>query len=177
MQSAISAPIQTERLFVLYDTGETVNLLPVMADLTKQGKDFKFISVGSSVNSLKPASIGGDTPLFESLMSHRVTFENLEIPDQIDPTNWPRTKKLSKEGKLKIREGLAPKVVIVGVVSRVQKQFLKQFPQAQKIAFADNADYDTSEKNFQVVHKVCDVANQILCPTAHTSTQLSETFF
>jgi hypothetical protein len=168
MQPAAAAAIQTERLFVLYDTGETVSLLPQMADLVKQKKDFKFIAVGSSVNSLKKDTIGGDEPLFQEVMKHRITVEQLGIPDQIDPKEWPRAKKLSKEGKLKLREGVEPKVVIVGTASRVQKGVLKQFPQAQKVAFVDNFEYDTEDPVFSVVNKVCNAAQHVLCPSDYT---------
>ena len=164
----VEQSIATERLYVLYDTGEAVPFLSLMVQNIKDGKDFRFIAVGSAVNSLKRENCDNDENLLQGILARRICLNDLGVADNIDPKSWPREKQMSEEGLRAVQEKVFPASVIVGTASRVQEQFLKLFPEAAKLCFVDNPDYDTKGASFKTVQGVQQAADVVMCPLKHT---------
>ena len=175
---AVGQPVyQTDRLYVMYDTGETVPFLAEMAHHIRNGKDFRFIAEGSAVNSLKVQNCENDPALFEKIMARRITFEELGIAEKIDATEWPRERKITKDSKTKIQEHVFAKVVITGSASRMQKQIATHIKSAKsathingakKVVFVDNVDYKKSDLSFKTVEYVLKHADVVMCPCKYT---------
>lgn len=172
-QAAVHAPhvasktnpfevIKTDRLFVLYDAGETNAMIPVMKRLEAEGKDFKVLVMGTSETIVKPGMFEGK----------RLVLKDLEVSDIVDKDNWKRDQEMSGDGILKIRDRIIPKAVIVGTASSVQRQVLPLF-KAASIAFCDNFDYDMTHESFKTVDKVQAVASKVLCPSKNLVKLLS----
>ena len=164
----VKQPIATERLYVMYDTGETVPFLSLMVQNIRDEKDFRFIAVGSAVNSLKAENCNNDGTLLERVLEKRISLKDLGVKDNIDPKEWRRENEMSEEGIHAIRDRIAPSSVIVGTASRVQEQFLRLFPEAAKLCFVDNPDYDTKAPTFETVRRVQQCADVVMCPLKYT---------
>jgi len=114
-------------LFVLFDAGETNALLPVIDTLEEE--EVAILAFGTSrklLNSRKQIS--------------------LDIPEQVD-SSWDRCKPLSKESVQKITQSLHPEIVITGVVSALQGQFLDAYAREGEVtlyAYRDNLNHGTS---------------------------------
>jgi hypothetical protein len=154
----------------MYDTGETVPFLAEIAHQLRQGKDLRFIAVGSAVNSLTVANCENNKELYDQIMTRRIDLKkDLDIEDEIDPVKWPREAKMSKDGIHKIRDGVNPAVVDVGTASRIQKQVLSHFPKAVKISFVDNFDCTKTVPSFATVDLVQAHSDIVMCPSRHTT--------
>lgn len=150
---AQNASLQTERLCILYDAGETGALIPLLKKWEKENKDFRVLVLATAETIVKP----------DMFPKKRLVLRDLEIQDHFD-SQTPRITPLSLEAlqKLKI---LNPRTVLAGMASQVQQQVLELFSDASTIAFADNFNYDPTHESFATVKKVHDVAKHILCPS------------
>lgn len=169
---------KTEILYVMYDSGETVPFLAEMAHQLRQGKDFRFIAEGSSVNSLTVANCENNPDLFKQLMARRIDAKKVGIVETIDAIKWPREQKISKESKQNIKANIQAKVVLTGSASRFQKQVAThiqnaRFEGARKLVFVDNFDYKKQVKSFKTVDYVQKHADIVMCPCKHTCSLFS----
>ncbi|MCE5319377.1 MAG: hypothetical protein LLG04_18680, partial [Parachlamydia sp.] len=158
MYSAAFSPksIQTERLFVLFDAGETTALLPVMQELERIGKDFRVLVMATAETRITP----------DMFKAKRLTLADLGVTEKIDATT-PRTTKLKRESLEQIASRIDAKAVIVGTAARIQRQiFKKAFPHAVSYACPDNFNYDPDHESYQTVRKVAAAAKVVLCPDA-----------
>lgn len=159
---AASPKIQTERLCVLYDAGESNALIPLLLKWEKEGKDFRVLVTATAETIVKP----------ESFLGKRLTLKDLGIEENID-NQTPRTQLLS-EVSIKRLEDIQPELVLVGTASKIQEQFLKQFSNAATVAFVDNFYYDTNNETFQTVKKVQANARDVFCPSQEVINILNE---
>lgn len=154
-KSSLIASHHPKLLCVLFDAGETGNLLPVLKKLEINGKDFRVLVMGTAETIVKPGMFG----------NKRITLEDLEI-NKVDTTT-PRTYSLSTEMMKKFQK-MNPAVVLVGTASRIQQDVLQQFSSAVTVAFVDNISYDPQQESFETVKKVQEVAKHVLCPSKNT---------
>lgn len=154
-------PVHEERFFVLFDAGETNSMRPVFEQLEAEGKRFKFLVTGTAATLIKDHEFSGK----------RLELKDFDISEIIDQTT-PRETKLSQAARDKLKERIYPQILIVGTASKLQQQMLRIFPQAEGVAFVDNAYYETKNLSFKTVNKVQQAASKILCPTLRTLDQL-----
>lgn len=145
---------QTSYLFVLYDAGETNALMPVMQKLENQGIDFKVLVMSTAETLVKP----------EMFKAHRLILNDFDVNEKVDAFIWQREDKLERESIKRICSKITAQSIIVGTVSRVQRQILKNF-KGSKIAFCDQFDYDKLQTSFRTVDKTQKVAQIVLCPS------------
>lgn len=143
-------------LSVLFDAGETVNLLPVLKKLEINGKDFLVLVMGTAETIVKPGMFG----------NKRITLKDLNIDTVVDTTS-ARTCSLSTEMMKKFQQ-MNPAVVLVGTASRIQQDILEQFSSAVTVAFVDNMSYDSEQESFKTVKKVQEAAKHVLLPSKNT---------
>lgn len=153
--------LDEERLFVLYDAGETNALRPVLEQLEAERKSFKFLVMGTA-ELLIPKN---------EFIGKRLELSDFEITEQIDQTT-PRETKLSQDSLQKLLSRINPHALIVGTASKIQQQILKIFKHARRIAFVDNFYYDQNNPTFETVNIVQQSAALVLCPSLQTLNQL-----
>lgn len=171
---------KTEILYVMYDSGETVPFLAEMAHQLRQGKDFRFIAEGSSVNSLTLANCENNPELYKQLMERRIDTKKVGLQETIDAIKWPREQKISKESKQNIKANIQANVVLIGSASRFQKQVATHIENARKeaarkLVFVDNFDYKKQVPSFKTVDYVQQNADVVMCPCSHTCSLFSTT--
>lgn len=156
-------PVVTERLFVLFDAGETTALLPVLQELEHQGEDFRILCMATAETRISPDLFKGK----------RLTLKDLGIEETIDAST-PRTYKLSPVSLDRLEWQVEAKKVIVGTASIIQRQICKLFRRAYAttFAFVDNFNYDPTHESYLTVKKVQAVAEHVLCPGHHVAALL-----
>lgn len=149
--------IETERLFFLYDTGETSSFIPIFLHYVQEGKDFRWIAVGSSKATVDK---------YPEIQSRRLDLKDFGVQEEIEPGVWARDQLLSQASLETLAAHIGRVgVLVVGTASDVQRQMLETFKNAVGIAFIDNFDYNPKNP---VVDRVQAAADLVLCPSKHT---------
>lgn len=104
-----AAETKTKVLFVLYDTGETRALQPVMKLLEQKNISYKTLVMGTASSLIHDAHVLDIT-------------KDCKISQVISQKTWPREQKISDADLQKIKACISPCVVITGMVSEVQRQ-------------------------------------------------------
>lgn len=133
-------------LFLCCDMGETNALIPVMHELQVSDINFRIVTMGAAIDTLK-----SDVSLKDRM---------IVVEESVD-TAKDRTKPLKSVEK--IIKDLQPLLVISGPASKAQEQILQALPAKRKIVYLDNFNYSPSNPSFETVKGVISVAQKIIC--------------
>ncbi len=160
-----NASIQTENLFVLYDTGETEFLAPVMHCLEKTGKDYRVLVMGTAAEVI----------LQKKLPSNKIIFlASLGLEKKIDKTT-SRFEELSQSELQMIHSGLKTHNLVVGFASMVQKQLATEYSQdSHTFMVWDNFVAPGPEEGeaFKVAHQIQHVVEKVLYPSNYVANHM-----
>lgn len=149
-------------LFVSYDAGESLALLPVLDLFRKSEVGFEVLALGTSRKFFQ------DWPEAIDLK------ETCGVAEEVPGTGWPREKRLAKSSVVNLRKCLAGRAAIVtGDVSGVQLQVLEEakvaFPKTKRVAYHDSFGFDPRS----IGGKFLAVADAVLTPTPEITEQMT----
>lgn len=153
----------TPHLFVLYDTGETEFLAPVIKRLEEQGKDYRILVMGTAAEVIK----NKDLP-----ESKILTLDSLNIEKKVDKT-WPRENGLNEFELETIHSQLKIFNLISGFASIIQNQLIKEFKsEARTFVVWDNFAATFSKDALAVAKKVQHSAHKVLYPSGYVANSM-----
>jgi len=139
---------KTDVLFIVFDAGETNAFLPVIEHMEKEKEDFHILALATAAELIEK------TPF--------VTKSTLLKIDK----SWPREKELPAKQIKELVSSFEPHLVISGVASLIQKQFIEGFnSKAKTIAYWDNFSPNGSGDYFTTALKVQKSASYLFTPS------------
>jgi hypothetical protein len=150
----MTAPVQTDCLFILAHAGETNDLLPVMEEMQRQKRDFRILPLGVS----------------EELVKTRLNSVHILRAEEygiVIGKDWPNDRELPKETVEAAAARIHAKVVITGVPLLPQKQFLEAYRgRAKTFAYWDCPEPRGGILYFNVALQVQAQAEKVLFPSS-----------
>lgn len=145
-----------DTLFVLHNTGETNDLIPVINTYIKTNSNIRILAVGIAVELIK------DKLPHENI----VTLKDLGITTTLEK-HEPRNKMLTPEEIEKIVNLIPVRQLITGVPALVEEQLLRAYRKhnVKTFAYWDNFSSSGPDLYFSTGLKVQEAAQQVLFPS------------
>ncbi len=164
-QKSASPVVEVSNLFVLYDTGETQFLTPVISKLDKEGKDYRILVMGTAAEVIKNAHLPEDKV---------ISLESLGIEKVVDKTT-SRFEELSQRELEMIHSQIKTNNLVIGFASIIQKQLAIEYASdAHTFMVWDNFVATNPEGGdaFKVAHEIQHVVDKVLYPSNYVAVNM-----